>query len=287
MTAGTEPRAASITAGDLELVTSLVAAVVLGGGLAAGARTGAVPLLVAVAVVQAALAICWLFGTALPGARGGVVVAALAAAGSDVAVSRFPHGRLGALLIVLGLALSVLFVHQLLRGTARVEATASMSGVAMLVLAEVGLAALVQTRHEFTTAIGPSSTGGMVATAAVGIPASALVVGYLADMVLAVPRFDGRLPRGLPGLVASGGVGAAVGYLLLRSVLGFGTGAGAFLGAALGVLAGLLGVAASFVQYTTATGGRWRRRERAVAAAALPLCVLAPVAFLLFLAVRK
>jgi hypothetical protein len=286
MTGVTEVRDAPATPADLGAGTGLLAAIVLGGGLALCARATGPALLVAVAVVQAVLAICWVYGTALPSSRGALVVAALAAAGSDVAVSRFPHGRLGALLIVLGLAVPVLFAHQLFRGAARRRVIRSMSGLALLVLAEVSVAALVQTRHEFATALGPAGVGATVAAAAVAAPASALIVGYLADMLIAAPRFDRQVPRGVPALVASVAVGAAVGYLILRSVPGFGAGGGAVLGAALGVLAGLLAVAAAFAQYTSAVGGRWRRPQRAVASAALPLCLLAPVGFLLCLAIH-
>jgi hypothetical protein len=287
VTAGTDRRAVPVASGDIRWLTGLAAAVVLGGGLAGAARAGAVPLLAAVAVVQALLAVCWLFGTAVPGRRVALAVAALAAAGSDVAVSRYPHGRLGALLIVLGLAFTVMVCHQLLRGAARAQVIASLSGVAVLVLAEVALAALVQIRHEFTTPLAPPSAGGTAAAAAVAVPASALVVGYLVDMVVSAPRFDRRVPRGLPAVAASGAVGAAVGYLIQRGVPGFGTGALVFLGAALGLLAGLLAVATAFLEYTTSVKGRWRPAERAVAAAALPLCLLAPVAFLLDTAIRK
>jgi hypothetical protein len=287
MTVGTAADSAPRASGDLRWGTSLASAVVIGGCLAGLARAGAVPLLVGVAVVQALFAGCWLFGTALPGRRSAVVVAALAAAGADVAVSRFPHGRLGALLIVLGLAMGVMFCQQLLRGTARTQVTASLSGTAVVVVAEVALAALVQIRHEFTTPLGTPGAGGMVAAAAVAAPASGLVVGYLVDMVVAAPRFDRRVPRGLPAVVASGVMGGAVGYLLLQSVLGFGTGAVVFIGAALGLLAGLLAVATAFLEFTTPARGRWRQVERSIAGAALPLCLLVPVAFLLASAIRK
>jgi hypothetical protein len=295
MTAVTEPGAA-VRAGsaapapvtDVGLVASLAAAVVVGGGLAGAAAAGATPLLVAVAVVQAVLAAGWILGTAAAGRRGAYVVAAMAAAGADVAVSLFPHGRLGALLIVLGLAVPVLFVQQLVRGAARVRVTQSLASQALLVLAEVALAALLQIRHEFaaTAASDPRTVAATVSAAAAAIPAAALVVGYLLDMVVPTPRFDRRVPRGLPALAGSGILGAAVGYLLLRDTTGFGVGPGVFVGAALGLLAGLLAVAAAFLQYATPARGRLRRTGRAVIAAALPLCLLAPVSFLLLLAVR-
>src|SRR5581483_2817708 len=138
-------------------------------------------------------------------------IAALAAVASDVTVSVWPHGRLGTLLAVLGLAMPVMFVHQLMRGAARIQVVSSLSAVAVLVLAEVSMAALLQLRHEFGTALG-----GRVACAAVAALAGALVIGCLVDLIFAAPRFDSAVPRGLPGLLAAAGLGGAVGYLLLH-----------------------------------------------------------------------
>jgi hypothetical protein len=273
-------------AGDAGLVPALAAALVVGGGLTLTGRLGATALLAGIAVTQAVFAWAWIDGAGLRGVRGTVVVAALAAAGADVAVSLFPHGRLGALLIVLGLAAPVLFASQLLRGAARTQVTGALSVAAVAVLGCVGVAALAQVRHEFAA----TGDGATAAVAAAAVPAAALVVGYLVDMVVPTPRFDRRVARGVPALLASVAVGVAVGYLLLRHVAGFGAAPGVFVGAALGVLAGLLAVATAFVQYTT--GGsqfreRRRRAERAVSAAVLPMCVLAPVSFLLLLAIRS
>lgn len=273
-------------AGDARLVPALVAAVVVGGELALTAYVGATALLIGIAVAQAVFAWSWIDGASAVPLRGPLVVAALAAGGSDVAVSLFPHGRLGALLIVLGLAVPVLFAHQLLRGAARTQVTGALSAAAVTVLGCVGIAALLQVRHEFAS----TGDGSTAATAAAAVPAAALVVGYLVDMVVPVPRFDRRVARGAPALVASVAVGAAVGYLLLRDVTGFGAGPSVFAGAALGVLAGLVAVATAFVQFTTASGQhrqRMRGIERSVSAAVLPMCVLAPVSFLLLLAIRS
>ncbi len=98
----------------------------------------------------------------------------------------WPHGRLGTLLAVLGLALPVMFVHQLARGAARVQVVSSLSAVAVLVLAEVSLPALLQLRHEF----GAGALGGRVVATAVAAVAGALVVGCLVDLVMPAPRFD-------------------------------------------------------------------------------------------------
>jgi hypothetical protein len=65
-------------------------------------------------------------------------------------------------------------------------------------------------------------------------------------------------------------------------------GRGAFTGAALGALAGLLAVACGYVVHTTPEPPtEFGRRVRPLIAAALPLAVIAPVAFLLCLAIRR
>ena len=268
---------------DLGLLATAAAALVLGAALASAPFAGAVTLLVAVAVAQAVLALAWVLGTGMPGRRGAIVIAALTAAGVDVATSLFPHGQLGAVVEVIGLAVVAMFVHQLLRGAARVQLVTSLSAVALLVLAEVALAALLQLRHEF----GGTPTADRVVAAVAGAAAAGVLVGALFDTVLPVPRFDASVPRGLLGLVASTGAGAAVGHLLLRSEQDFGGGRGLFLGGALGALAGLIAVAAAFVLHSTSMPGlRAGRLLRPVIGAALPLCFVAPAGFLLALAVR-
>ena len=268
----------------LSLVASLVIALVVGGALAVTARVGAAALLVAIAVAQAVLAVAWVFGTLMPGRKGALILAGMAAAAADVTVSVWPHGKLGPLLAVLGLAVPVMFVHQLTRGAARVQVVSSLAAVALLVLAEVAFPALLQLRHEF--AVG--DTGGKVAAAAAGAMAGALVVGCLVDLVFAAPRFDPAVPRGLLGLVAAAGLGGSIGYLVLRGEPDFFGGRSAFVGAALGALAGLLAIAAAFVLYSTPEPeGALGRRSRPALSVVLPLALLAPVAFLLCLAIRS
>ena len=268
---------------ELSLFTTLAAALILGGGLVLAARQSAVALLGAVAVVQAVFALAWTFGTVMPGRRGALVIAALAAAGADVTTSVWPDGRLGTLLAVLGLAIPVMFVHQLLRGAARVHVVSSLSAVALLVFAEVSLPALLQLRHEFGT-----SHGGTVSSTAIAAMAGALVVGCLVDLVLPAPRLDPAVARGLLGLIASAGLGGSIGYLMLKQESEFGAGRSTFAGSALGALAGLLAVGTAFILHTTprpptAAG----RRLRPVLSALLPIALIAPAAFLLCLAIRS
>jgi hypothetical protein len=286
-TAGADP---SHPEGEVELnhAGSLVVALIAGGGLVLAARAGAGELLIAVAVLQGLLTIGWVFGTAMPGRSGCLAIGALASAGADVTVSVWPHGRLGTLLIVVALALPVIFVHQLMRGAARARIVDSVGGTTLIVVAVVGLAALVQLRHEFSgIAVGGQSAGGDVVTGVVAAAMGALVVGHFVDLMFSAPRFDPRVSRGLLALIASVGFGASIGHLALRSEAEFAGGRGAFTGAALGALIALLGVGVAFIEASnTIPSAGFGARIRPTVSALLPLAILAPLAFLLCLVIR-
>jgi hypothetical protein len=264
-------------------------------GLAVAARSSAVALLVVVAVVQAALAVSWVFGARVPGRIGGVICIGLAAAGADVTVSVWPHSRLGTLLAVFGLTVLALFVHQVFRGAARVRLVDSIGSIALGVLSAVGLAALVQLRHEWVS----PALGGRVVAGVAAAAGAALLVGALIDLITPVPHFDPRVPRGLLAVIGSTGAGSTVGHVLLRSDVEFVDGRGAFVGGAVGALVGFLAVAVSFVVATTddlvvapteadagRSGGTAQRHLRPVLATLVPLGLAAPVGYLLCLAVR-
>jgi hypothetical protein len=267
----------------LNLLGSLVIALLFAGGLTAAGRASAVALLVAVAVGQALAGLAWVFGTGLPGRIGALVILTAAAAGADVCVSVWPHSRLGTLLAVCGLAIPASFVHQLARSAARVRVADSLGAIAFGVLVVVALPALVQLRHEFSS----SGNGGTVAAGVAAAAGAALVVGFLVDMVMPAPRFDPTVPRGLLAVIASAGVGGSVGQLTLHSGTGFLDGRGAFVGAAVGALAAFFAIAVAFIERSTpAVTSRGGRLARAALSAAVPVALLAPVAFLLCLAVR-
>ncbi|MFN2518262.1 MAG: hypothetical protein ABR604_04335 [Jatrophihabitantaceae bacterium] len=267
---------------ELNHLASLAITVLAAAMLIWTARTSAIALLVAIAVVQAFLALAWVFGTALPGRKGALLIAALAAAGADVTVSLWPGGRLGTLLIVFGLAVPVMFVHQLMRGAARVRLVESLGGTALIVVAVVALPALLQLRHEFS---GPA-LGGRVVAGVLAAAAGALVVGYLVDLVLAAPRFDPAVSRGLLAVIASAGLGGSIGHLMLRGAE-FLDGRGAFTGAALGALIAFFAVGVAFIESSSPMPqAGYARRLRPVMSSLMPLSILAPVAFLLCLAIR-
>lgn len=262
---------------------SAAVAVLVGAVLSWCAHSSALALLVAVAVLQALLAPSWVFGLRLPGRIGALVLAVLAAAAADTTASVWPRARLAALVAVFALAVPAMFVHQLARGAARVQVVRSLGGVAVLVLTETSFAALLQLRHEFAGSdVGSNAAVGVIAAAT-----GALAVGALADLVLAAPRFDADVPRGVLAVVLSTVVGAAIGQLVLRGSIEFVGGRAVFTGAAVGALVALFAVAMAFLEHGAAPAGTHAvRRLRALLAVLVPLGVLAPVAFLLCLAVR-
>lgn len=288
MTDGAVTGASIDSVASFRVTGNVTAAVVVGVGLAWAARTGPVELLVAVAVVQALLAFAWVLGARMPGRVGALVIAALASAAADTAVSVWPHSRLGTLLPVLGLAIPAMFVHQLWRGAARVRVVESLGGIALLVVAVVSLPALLQLRHEF-------GAGADVVFGVVVVGAGALVVGYVVDLIHAAPRFDADVPRGPLAVIAAAAIGAVLGQLTLcgplagalRSTSDFANGRALVVGAALGAVIAVLAVANAFVEH----GGPLvesvlGRRVRPAIAVTFPMSVLAPVAYLLCLTVR-
>lgn len=282
MAAVTGAAATARTDEQFNLPGGAVVAVLAGVSLGWTAAASALAFLVAVAGWQALFAFAWVLGLRRPGQNGALVIAAMTAAAADTMVSVWPQSRLGGLVAVFALAMPVLFVHQLLRGAVRVRVLESLGGAAVLVLVEVALPALLQLRHEFDGTAGRDAACAIVAAAS-----GALLVGAIVDLSVVTLRFDPRVPRSLLGVLGSAIVGAVLGDVILRGSQGFGTGRGLFLGAACGALIGLFAVAAAFAESTVplARAG-FARRARPIAAVVVPIGLLAPIGYLLCLAVR-
>ena len=271
------PLTAPILSGVNHLGSAAVALVV-GCALAATAWIGVTDLIVGVAVTQGLLVVSWVLGTALPGRVGGLVIGALAAGGADVVVSRWPHAQLGTLLGVLALAVPAMFVHQLTRGVVRARVAESLSDISVLVVAVVALAALVQLRHE--------SGGKLMVTGVLLAATAALVVGHLVDMVAPIPRFDVTVPRGLLAVLAAIAAAAAVAYMRLHDTVEFTAGRAGLMGGAIGGIVSLFAIGAAFIQQTSSVPIGVSRLMRPVFGVLVPLGLLAPVAYLLCLAIR-
>lgn len=221
-------------------------------------------------------------GNAVPGRIGTVLIGGAAAAGADIAASVRPDDALTPMLVVLGLAIPAMFVHQLTRGVVRTRVVESLSGIAVIVAAVVALTALLQLRHEVD--------GARLAVTAAVVIGVAVVLAGVVDLGWSRPRFDPTVGRGLTGVVV-GIVGATVvGVLVLRPLTQFGNPVAALLCAIIAAVAALLSVSASMISAGMGTAGAPAQprtvnaaRLRPLAVAILPICLVAPVAYLLLL----
>jgi hypothetical protein len=290
-------------------VGAAVLAALLGVALAVASFSGPAVLIV-LAVGQALLVLAVCLGTELPGRIGGLALAVAASAAADVVLMRWTASALDPLLAVLALAIPLMFAHQLVRGTRRVQLTASLSGIAALILCVVGIGAWLQLDHE---AGGTRLCGG--AALAVGV---ALGAALLVDAANRGPRVDVDAAPTVAGLAAGVVLGAVAGGVMLNRgahlnvPAAFGTAAG------LAVLAVLLGAGAAMTLVshaetlavllgaeppdstapdptapdTTApelpeTGGAVRSWARAILLVVPIFCAIGPVAYVLCLAASR
>jgi len=240
---------------------------------------GDVGRLAAVLVLQLGLVLAWVITTGIQGFAGSLAVGASAAVAADLALVLPARGTVGGLLVVFGLGFLAVVLQQMFRRP-RPELVASLAIGVLLFCAIGALAALLLVGRP-----PAGSERALVVLLAVG---AALVAGHLVDLVLPRPQLTPGVPRGILGLAVSVLAGAAVTFL------GRGLGepsagpTALAYGAVLGLVAGLMALAASYVVVeATAAGGD--RREVAAGApwvlatvqAGLPLAACAPVALAL------
>jgi hypothetical protein len=240
---------------------------------------GDVGRLAAVLVLQLGLALTWVLATGIQGFAGSLAVGAAAAVAADLALVLPDRHTLGGLLVVFGVGFLAVVLQQMFRRP-RPELVASLSGGVLLLCAIGALAALLLLGR------GPDGSGrALVVLLAVG---SALVAGHLVDVVLPRPHVAPGVPRGLPGLGVSVVVAAAVTFLGRGLAEPAGGPAALAYGAVLGLVAGLMGLAASYVVVELTAAGRVGPGDDAtspwilaVVQTALPLAACAPVALAL------
>ena len=183
-------------------MTALVAVLVT-LGLVVATRYGRAGVVIGIGATQALLVPAWVLGTALPGRVGGSLIGLAAAVAADAALVVRDRTTLAVLLGVLALAFPAMLLHQLSRGVVRVRVTESMSGVALLVAAVVGLSSCVALARAVD---GPRLVAAVVAAAGAG-----LVVARLLDAALPAPRLAHDVPYGLLAVLAGTAAGAAAG----------------------------------------------------------------------------
>ncbi|MGY1590429.1 hypothetical protein ACI79D_00475 [Geodermatophilus sp. SYSU D00708] len=225
----------------------------------------------AVAALQLALVAAWKPATGIAGRVGAPLLGVAAAAGADVLLVVPERPELGSLLAVPGLGFLAAVLHQMFRPAPRRDVVGSLAGVVLLVCAVSALAVLLL--------LPGNGDEGRVATTALLVAGTTLVVGHLVDVVLPRPRVADGVPRGVPGLVVSVLAGAVLALVRhgstdlfqVLAVLTFGLG-----------LAGVAALVALAAQYVTAEAPR-RVWAALLLQVVLPFAACAPVAFSLVL----
>jgi hypothetical protein len=234
--------------------------------------------LAAVLVLQLGLVLGWVLVTGIQGFGGSLAVGTAAAVAADLVLVLPERPTLGSLLAVFGVGFLVVVLQQMLRRP-RHELVASLSGGVLLCCAVAAAGALLVLDR------GPGGDGrATVALAAIG---TALLVGHVVDLVLPRPRLAPDVPRGLLGLVLAVAAAGAVSWLLrdVGALSGNLTAAG--FGAAVGGVAALTAIAASYLVVEATAGdddgpgpqvSLW---SLPVVQAVLPIAAAAPVALAL------
>lgn len=261
------------------LVHHLPAAVLAAVGVAAlveGLGRGADGRLAAVTALQAALVVAWVVATARRAWVGALLLAAAAAAAADLAFLLPERPTVGGLVAVLGIGLPAAVLRQMFRRP-REALVASLAGSVVLLCAVCALAVLL--RSPGSAAGAERETVGLLAVGA------AIVAAHLVDLVLPRPQVAYGVPRGLLGLVVAVVAAAAVTWFRRRPEELFDALGAAIYGGAIGGIAVLVSLVASYVvvQADRAVGvPRWRTRwALPVIQALLPLAACAPIALAL------
>jgi hypothetical protein len=241
------------------------------GAAALSLTAGDAGRLVAVALMQLALVAGWVVATGIRGLLGSLALGLAAAAGADLAMLLPDRPQLDWLLPVLGLGFLAAVVHQMTRPAPRVYLVASLAGVVLLLCSVCALAVLL--------GVGRLDEGGQAVTTALLAVGAALLVGHLVDLVVPRPRLAAGVPRGFPGLVLAVLAAAVVAVLRRDGSTLSATISAMTYGAALGAVAALLALGASYV-VTERGSTSW---ALPVVQAVLPLAATAPIAYALAL----
>lgn len=232
--------------------------------------------LAVVLVLQLGLVLSWVLVTGIQGFAGSLAVGAGAAVAADLALVLPERPELGELLAVLGVGFLALVLQQMLRNP-RTELVASLASGAVVLVAVASLGGLL-----LLDRTGAGADRALVALLAVG---AALLVGHVADLFLPRPQLAPGVPRGLLGLVLAVLAAAlvALGASRLVDVL---DGTGALVhGTAIGGVAALSALVASFLVVDAGTApaedddhGAAATWALPVVQVAVPLAACAPVA---------
>lgn len=218
------------------------------GGLAAVAtlalilaprQFGPTGLLITVALFQVGLIAAWSRATGTRGYVGSLIIGAGAAVAADTVLATQSQPDLGPLGFILALAFLATMMHQLTRSVPRRLATASMAGIGTLAVALIAMSAFL--------VLYRVTDGKAVYVSTVAAIGGAVVVGHLVDLFLPVPGITPGVPRGLLALLLSVGTAIAASVTLSDPGGLIDSVGAAIVGSIVGLVAALLGVAASYV----------------------------------------
>jgi len=142
---GTEPPAAGPRLLHIPLATF---SAILAAVLAVASYFGPAAMIGAVAIVQAVLVVTWVFGTALPGRIGALILGVSASGAGDFVATRYHSDGYAPLLGVLGVGIPLMFVHQLTRGVVRTRVVESLADITVLVVACVATTGFILLRYQ-------------------------------------------------------------------------------------------------------------------------------------------
>lgn len=234
--------------------------------------------LAAVLVLQLGLVLAWVLVTGIQGFAGSLAVGTAAAVAADLALVLPERPSLGSLLAVFGVGFLVIVLQQMFRRP-RHELVASLSGGVLLFCVVGALGALLVLHR------GPGGDGR--AAVALGAIGAALLVGHVVDLVLPRPRLAPDVPRGIAGLVLSAAAAAALTWFLRDVGALTGDLTAVAYGAAVGGVAALTAVAASYLVVEATAGEDDEHGPQVslwslpVVQAVLPVAAAAPVALAL------
>ncbi len=203
-------------------------------------------------------------------------VGAAASVAADLVFVLADRPTVGALLAVLGLALPAAVLRQMFRRP-RTALVASLAVSVLMLCAVCALAVLLRD-------VDDPDAARLTVSALLAVGA-ALVAAHLVDLVFPRPQVAFGLPRGLLGLVLAVGAAGAVTWLRRRPDELFDALGAAIYGGAVGGVAVLVSLAASYlVVEADRAAGSGRRRSRwalPVIQAVLPIAACAPIALAL------
>jgi hypothetical protein len=258
-----------------------VLSLLVGGLLVGGSFLGNPGLLIAVAIVQAGLVAGWVLGTDLPGRGGALVIGIVGSIAVDIAIMRWPERGYAPVLGILGVAVSAMFIHQLVRGVVRNRVVESLADITFLLIAVTAITGFLLLRHQ--------GDGHVTASATMASIAAALAASHFTDAAIPLLRFDPVVDRGLPAVLVGTAVGALIGMLWLGQLTDFANGRGAPVGAGVAVVACLVSIGASFAGHHTASRSRANSTRTKnllpVAAVLMTVAFSAPAAYVLINAV--